>query len=102
MVTEARLVRLAVRPGKEADVAALLQDGLAVVQREPAAIAWFAIPTGRGSVEVFDAFPDDAARRTHLSGRVAGGLMARAEELFAPTPAFDPFVETTSERSGGG
>ena len=102
MITAAPLVRLAIKPGKEADVAALLQDGLMVIQREPAAISWFAVPLERGGVGVFDAFPDDAARRAHLSGRAAGELMDRAGELFAATLAADSGTEPPRDRTGIG
>lgn len=31
--------------------------------------------------EIFDAFPDEAGRQAHLSGKVAPALMARASEF---------------------
>lgn len=35
---------------------------------------------------IFDAFPDDAGRHAHLSGKVAEALMERAADLFAKPP----------------
>jgi hypothetical protein len=69
MVTVGLLVRLVVKPGKEAEVTSFLEGGLALVQQEPATIAWFAIRLGPSEFGIFDAFPDDAGRQAHLGGR---------------------------------
>lgn len=90
MVTVALLVRLEAKPGKEADVESFLRSGLAIAQEEPATIAWFAIRLGPSTFGIFDAFPDDAGRQAHLSGRVAAALMANASELLAQPPAIEP------------
>jgi hypothetical protein len=66
-------VRLDAKPGKEKEVADFLRGGLAIVQGEPATIAWFAIQMGPATFGIFDAFPNDAGRQAHLSGRVAAG-----------------------------
>jgi len=89
MVNVALLVRLEANPGKEGDVEAFLRGGLAVVQEEPATIAWFAIRLGPSTFGIFDAFPDDAGRQAHLSGRVAAALMARAPELLSEPPVIE-------------
>jgi quinol monooxygenase YgiN len=87
MVTKALYVRLEAKPGKEADVAAFLKQGLAIVREEPATAAWFAIQMGPSTFGIFDAFPDEAGRTAHLDGRVAAALMAKAGELLAEPPA---------------
>lgn len=89
MVSVALLVRLEAKPGKEAAVEAFLRGGLAIVQEEPATTAWFAIRMGPSTFGIFDAFPDEAGRQAHLSGRVAAALMAQAPELFAQPPAIE-------------
>ncbi len=89
MVKVALYVRLEAKPGKEADVDKFLRGGLAIVEEEPATIAWFAIKMGPSTFGIFDAFPDDAGRQAHLSGRVAAALMARAPELLAKPPTID-------------
>jgi quinol monooxygenase YgiN len=89
MVDVALLVRLEAKPGKEGDVEAFLRGGLAVVQEEPATIAWFAIRLGPSTFGIFDAFPNDAGRQAHLSGRVAAALMARAPELLSKPPVIE-------------
>jgi quinol monooxygenase YgiN len=90
MVTVGLLVRLVAKSGKEAEVASFLEGGLALVQEEPATIAWFAIRLGPSEFGIFDAFPDDAGRQAHLAGRVAEALMGQAAELFAEPPAIEP------------
>ena len=89
MVRTALLVRLEAKPGKEGDVESFLCSGLPIVQEEPATIAWFGIRLGPTTFGIFDAFPDDAGRQAHLSGRVAAALTARASELFAQPPSIE-------------
>lgn len=89
MVKVALFVRLEAKPGKEEDVASFLRAGLAVVQEEPATTAWFAFRLGRSTFGIFDAFPDEAGRQAHLSGRVAAALTAKASELFAQPPTIE-------------
>ncbi len=89
MVTVALLVRLEAKPGKEAEVDTFLRSGLAIVQGEPATTTWFAIRLGPSTFGIFDAFPDDAGRQAHLSGRVAAALMAKAPDLLAKPPIIE-------------
>jgi quinol monooxygenase YgiN len=90
MVAVGLLVRLVAKPGKEADVISFLEGGLALVEEEPATIAWFAIRLGPSEFGIFDAFPDDAGRQAHLGGQVAAALMAQAPELLAQPPVIEP------------
>lgn len=89
MVNVGLFVRLEAKPGKEAEVESFLKGGLAIVEEEPATVAWFAIRLGPSTFGIFDAFPDDAGRQAHLSGRVAEALMAKASELLAEPPAIE-------------
>ena len=89
MVKTALFVRLEAKPGKEAEVEAFLRGGLPIVMEEPATIAWFAIRLGPSTCGIFDAFPDEAGRQAHLSGRVAAALMAKASELLAEQPVIE-------------
>jgi len=86
MVKQALFVRLEAKVGKEEAVERFLRDALPAVQAEPATEAWFAIRMGPSSYAIFDAFPDEAGRQAHLTGRVAAALMARAPELFVVAP----------------
>jgi quinol monooxygenase YgiN len=89
MVTVALLVRLEAKAGKEAEVEAFLKSGLAIVEEEPETVAWFAIRMGNSTFGIFDAFPTDAGRQAHLTGRVAAALMANASELLAQPPVIE-------------
>src|SRR5882724_6387648 len=89
MVTVALWVRLEAKPGREADVDAFLRGGLALVQDEPATIAWFAVRLAPSTFGIFDAFPDEAGRNAHLSGRVAAVLSEKASELLSKPPTIE-------------
>lgn len=89
MVSVALLVRLEAKPGKEADLENFLRGGLAIVEDEPATAAWFALRLGPSTFGIFDAFPDEAGRQAHLTGRVAAALMAQAAELFSQPPVIE-------------
>jgi quinol monooxygenase YgiN len=89
MVTEALFVRLEAKPGKEKDVEQFLLDGLPLVQAEPDTTAWFGIRLGPSTFGIFDAFPNEAGRQAHLSGKVAAALMAKAGELFSTPPSIE-------------
>jgi quinol monooxygenase YgiN len=88
-VNVALQVKLEAKPGKAAEVEAFLRSGLAIVQEEPATTAWFAIRMGPNTFGIFDAFPNEAGRQAHLSGRVAAALMAKAPELLAQPPSIE-------------
>jgi quinol monooxygenase YgiN len=89
MVSTALFVRLEAKPGKEEEVASFLKSGLAIVQQEPATIAWFGLRLGPSTFGIFDAFPDEAGRQAHLTGRVAAALMAKAGELLSQPPSIE-------------
>ncbi|BCA55652.1 hypothetical protein W02_27920 [Nitrospira sp. KM1] len=86
MVTMALFVRLEAKPGKEKEVENFLLSGLPLVQAEPATTAWFGIRLGPSTFGIFDAFPNEAGRQAHLTGKVAAALMAKAGDLFAKPP----------------
>jgi len=89
MVTKALYVRLEAKPGREAEVEAFLKGGLPIVREEPGTLAWFGIRIGPSTFGIFDAFPDEAGREAHLTGRVAAALMAKASELLATPPVIE-------------
>ncbi len=89
MVKAGLLVRLQAKPGKEADVAAFLKQGLPLAQQEPATTAWFALQLGPSTFGIFDVFPDESGRQAHLSGPIAAALMAKASELLAQPPVIE-------------
>ncbi len=85
-VTVALYVRMEAKPDKVAEVEQFLRDGLPIVEQEPGTIAWFALRMGPTTFGIFDAFPNEAGREAHLSGRVAEALMARASDLLSEPP----------------
>lgn len=82
-VTKGLLVRFDALPGKEDEVEEFLDTGLQLVEQEPATIAWFGIRLGPSSFGIFDVFPDEAGRDTHLSGPVATALGEQTGTLFS-------------------
>ena len=97
MVKTALWVMLEAKPGKEKDVENFLNSGLPLVEQEPATIAWFALRLGPTTFGIFDAFPDEAGRQAHLSGKVAAALMANAPELLASAPKIEKVDVITSK-----
>jgi quinol monooxygenase YgiN len=86
-VNVALYVSLEAKPGKEDAVAEFLRQGKALVEGEPATIAWFGVRLGPSTFAIFDAFPDEAGRQAHLAGKVAAALMAKAGDLLAQPPS---------------
>jgi quinol monooxygenase YgiN len=89
MVKVALSIRLEAKPGKEKEVEQFLLTGLPVVRDEPGTIAWFALRLGPSTFGIFDAFPDDAGRQAHLSGKVAAALMTKASDLLSHPPGIE-------------
>src|SRR3546814_18709131 len=89
MVKVALFVRLEAKPGKEKEVESFLMSGLPIVNEEPATNAWFGIRLGPSTFGIFDAFPNEAGRQAHLSGKVAAALMAKDGELFLEAPTLE-------------
>lgn len=89
MIKVALWVRLEAKPGEAAEVESFLRGGLSLVEQEPATLAWFGIRLGPTTFGIFDAFPDEAGRQAHLSGKVAAALMAKAPELLAQPPVIE-------------
>lgn len=94
------LVRLESKAGKEADVEKFLRDGLPLVQEEPATSVWFALRLGKSTFGIFDAFPDEAGRKAHLSGKVAEALFAKAPDLFSQPPVVESIDILASKLPG--
>jgi quinol monooxygenase YgiN len=89
MVKKGLWVRLEAKPGKESEIAQFLSGALPLAEEEPATRAWFALQLGPSSFGIFDVFPDEAGRQTHLSGPIAAALMEKASELFSQPPAIE-------------
>jgi quinol monooxygenase YgiN len=86
MVKVSLFVRLDAKPGKEAALAAFLDQGLQLANQEATTPVWFALRLGPSTFAIFDAFEDEKGRQAHLNGPIAQALMAKAPELLASAP----------------
>ena len=82
-------VRLEAKPGLEAELAAFLRSAAPLAEAEPATLVWFAVRLGPTTFGIFDAFPDEAGRQGHLSGRIAAALGEHASSLLAAPPVIE-------------
>ena len=89
MISLGLFVRLEAKPGKEKDVAAFLAHALQMANQEKTTPLWLTLRLSKSTFAVFDAFPDEAGRQTHLNGPIAKALMANAENLFAVPPSIE-------------
>lgn len=89
MVSKGLFVKLVAKPGKEADVEAFLNSGLALVNDEPLTVTWYAIKFDENTFGIFDTFDGDEGRDAHLNGKVAAALMANAAELLLEGPSIE-------------
>ena len=96
----ALFARLEAKPGKENDVAKLLDAGLTMAKQEPTTPLWFALRLGPTTFGVFDAFADEHGRQTHLNGPIARALLAKAPELFTGPPTIEPLEVLGSKQPG--
>jgi quinol monooxygenase YgiN len=89
MIKFALFARLEAKPGKEAEVARFLQQGLALATEEATTPIWFALRLGPSTFGVFDAFHDEQGVQNHLGGPIAKALMGPAMELLSAPPTID-------------
>jgi quinol monooxygenase YgiN len=83
-------VNLIAKPDTAEEVAEFVTGALKLANDEVGTIVWFALRTDETTFWIVDAFPDEAARQTHLTGRIAEALMANAERLLAGPPQILP------------
>jgi quinol monooxygenase YgiN len=89
MLTRGLFARLEAKPGKEADLAAFLQQGLQLANQETTTPLWFALRLSPTTFAIFDAFENESGRDTHLNGPIAKALMAQAPNLLAASPVIE-------------
>jgi hypothetical protein len=81
-------------------VAGFLGAGLPIVQGEPATTIGFAIQFGSTTFGIFDAFPDDAGRQTHVNGLIHK-LVQENADLFTQAPDFRTSSRSSSPDAPG-
>ncbi|MDX8355709.1 hypothetical protein [Cognatiyoonia sp. IB215182] len=80
--TTATYIALEAAPGKGPELAALLTAaGPIVTSTEPKTLFWAALQIDENNFAVFDIFADNAGRKAHFAGQVAGLLNENASEL---------------------
>jgi quinol monooxygenase YgiN len=84
-------VRLEAKPGKEAQLEALLRKGLEMVHEEDINPLWIAVRLGPTTFGIFDAFPTEEQRQAHLEGPVARALIENAPDLLEKPMTIEPF-----------
>jgi quinol monooxygenase YgiN len=85
-VTKGLLLTFRAKAGHEADVEQFLKDAKALVDAEPKTTAWFAIHLEDGMYGIFDVFPDNGGRFSHLTGHVPRELAKHALTLLGSVP----------------
>jgi quinol monooxygenase YgiN len=80
------LALLKAKPGKEAELAAFLDAGRAIVEKEDGTRVWYAFKVDDATFGIFDAFDDEAGRQAHLSGEIPAALGTVGAELLAEPP----------------
>ena len=86
MVKVGLFARLQAKPGKETELAKLLEGALSLAREEPETTVWYAVRFGPSTFGIFDAFEGESGREAHLKGRIAAALMAKAPDLLAEPP----------------
>jgi len=86
MLKYAIYVHMTVKPGQEKAAEEFLRSAESLVREETKTVGWFAFRESPTSYGLFDVFEEDADRKTHIAGKVAAALMAKAPELFTQSP----------------
>lgn len=97
------LTRIEIKSENEASIENALQEAFSIVKQEPAKTAWIAFRQGPSIFRVFNAFPDEAARKIYLSDeqhrieKVSGSLaQPHATEMLQVLAAKLPMQGATS------
>jgi quinol monooxygenase YgiN len=85
-VTKALLLTFRAKAGHEQQVEQFLRDARPFVEQEPRTSAWFAIHLDNGDYGIFDVFPDNSARFSHLIGHVPRELAKHPLSLLGSMP----------------
>lgn len=89
MVSKGLFVKLTAKPDKVAEVEALLNGGLSLVNDEVLTVTWYAIKFDANTFGIFDTFAADEGRNAHLNGKLAAALMANAADLLLEGPSIE-------------
>ena len=87
MLKFALYAHLKAKPGKVAEVEALLKSAVAMAEAEAGTVTWYAFAEDDQTFGIFDTFETEEARQSHLDGPIAKALMSKADQLLAVPPA---------------
>jgi quinol monooxygenase YgiN len=80
------LALLQAKPEKGDDLAAFLEGGRALAEREEGTITWYAFKVDDTTYGIFDTFETEAARQAHLDGEIPKALAQVGPDLLAADP----------------
>ena len=80
------LALLQAKPEKGDDLAAFLEGGRALAEREEGTITWYAFKVDGTTYGIFDTFETEAARQAHLDGEIPKALAQVGPDLLAADP----------------
>jgi quinol monooxygenase YgiN len=84
--TRGLLLSFRAKSGHDAEVEQFLRDARQFVVDEARTTAWFAIRLPNGDYGIFDVFPDNGARFSHLTGHIPRELAKQALSLLGGMP----------------
>ncbi len=93
-------ILLEARRGREADVVQLVSDIRGSVEVEPGTLPWFGLRRNKRMFEIFETFPNEAARKRHLAGEGARALLARSNTVLR-RPARITRLDVIEAKAGG-
>jgi quinol monooxygenase YgiN len=82
-------IRLEAKEGRELELENFLLGGLPLVALEDGTVAWFALRLSVRCYGLFEAFTDEAARKTHLDGKMMELIVNRAADILSKPPMID-------------
>lgn len=77
-------------PGKEAELAAFLEQGRALAAAEQGTLTWYAFRVDESTFGIFDTFENEEGRQAHLNGEIPTALGQVAPDLLAKDPDIRP------------
>ncbi|WP_328997954.1 antibiotic biosynthesis monooxygenase [Kribbella sp. NBC_00709] len=80
------LALLEAKPGKEAELAAFLEQGRELAAAEEGTVTWYAFRLSETTFGIFDTFENEEGRQAHLDGQIPVALGKVASELLASDP----------------
>jgi quinol monooxygenase YgiN len=84
------VAKLTAKPDTSDEVASLLSQARTMAEQEAGTVVWFALRTDPSTFWIVDAFATEDARQAHITGPIAGALMANADRLLAEPPTILP------------